>query len=319
MSNTNKRYFNFLLILIVGLLPIVFNDKTFLILLMCTSAIYIIAVSGLDILFGYSGQISLGHAAFYAIGAYTSSILSTRLGITPWITVILGGILATIIAVLIAIPTVKLVHHFLALVTIGFGQIVSIFIGNAERLTNGHSGIMFIPNFKIGSFSINKMISYFYVVFFIMLLFLLIKQKIIKSRIGRAFMAIRENPIAANSSGINVQYYKVMAFAISAFYTGIAGAMYAHFINFISPETFGFSQSVLFFTMLLVGGKGNLFGPIVGAVILTVASQYLQGLSNYQGLVYGGILLLTVLFLPQGIVGSVFINPKKYIVSKKEV
>ena len=278
-----KRYLYFLLILLVGLLPAVFHNQTYLILLMCTSAIYIVAVSGLDILFGYSGQISLGHAAFYAIGAYTSAILSTKLGIMPWVTMILGGIVAAIIAILIAIPTVKLVHHFLALVTIGFGQIVYIFVGNADGLTNGYSGITFIPDFKIGSFSFDTTLKYFYVAFFIMLIFLFIKQKIVKSRIGRAFIAIRENTPAANSSGINVRYYKVMAFAISAFYTGIAGAMYAHFINFVSPQTFVFSKSVLFIIMLLLGGKGNLFGPMVGSVVLTVVIQYLQGIGSYQG------------------------------------
>jgi len=319
MSNTNKRYFYFLLILIVGLFPVVFHDQIFLIMLMYISAIYTIAVSGLDILFGYSGQISLGHAAFYGIGAYTSAILSTRLGITPWITMLFGGVLAVIFAVLIAIPAVKLVHHFLVLVTIGFGQIFYTFVGNAKQLTNGHTGIMNIPYFKIGSFSFNTMISYFYVAFFIMLMFLFIKYKIIKSRIGRAFIAIRENPTSANSSGINVRYYKIMAFAISAFYTGIAGAMYAHFTSYISPSTFTFSQSIIFFVMLLVGGKGSLFGPLFGAVAVTVIVQYLQGMSQYQGLVYGMILLFTVLFFPRGIFGIDFIKLKKYFISKKVV
>lgn len=312
-----KNYYNFILILIVGLFPLFFQEQIYIILLMCTTAIYIIAVSGLDILFGYSGQISLGHAAFYAIGAYASSILSIRLGITPWITMICGAILATIIAILIAIPTVKLVHQFLALVTIGFGQIVYIFIGNAEQLTGGHSGIILIPSFKIGSLIFDTMISHFYIAFFIVLILLIIKQKIVKSRIGRAFIAIRENLTSANSCGINVQYYKVMAFAISAFYTGIAGALYAHFTNFISPETFVYAQSVMFLIMLLVGGKGTLFGPIIGAIVLTIITQYLQVIARYQGLVYGIALLVIVLFLPQGIFGTDFAKIKKYNISKK--
>lgn len=291
------------LIGILILIPIVFSRSAYLMLLLCTIGISTIAVSGLDLLFGYSGQISLGHAAFYAIGAYTSAILSKNYGIPVWITLIIGATLAAIIGLLIALPSVKLVHHFLALVTISFAQLVYLFVSNAEELTQGFEGINFIPKPTIGSFSFDTNTSYFYLIWVCALLLLFFKQCIVCSKTGRAFLAIKENSHAANGMGINLTKYKVMAFAISAFYTGFAGGLYAHFIGFISPESFMLMQSVLFLTMLLFGGTGNLYGPILGTVALTILSELLQEIGNYQVIVYGFVLLLVILFLPTGLSG----------------
>jgi branched-chain amino acid transport system permease protein len=292
-----------IIILALLLIPVIFSSSAYLLLLLCTIGISAIAVTGLDILFGYSGQISLGHASFYAIGAYTSAILSTRFGIPFWFTSVIGAFLAAVIGLLIALPSVKLVHHFLALVTISFGQLVYLFVTNADRLTNGFEGINFIPKPQIGSFLFDSNISYFYMILFFAVLLLFVKQRIIYSKFGRAFTAIKENTHAANGMGIWLTKYKVMAFSISAFYTGFAGALYAHFIGFISPESFMYSQSVLFLTMLLFGGMGNLYGPILGTIALTILSEQLQAIGSYQTIVYGIILLLVILFLPTGLSG----------------
>jgi branched-chain amino acid transport system permease protein len=290
-------------IILLFLVPIVFRDNSYLLLLFCTIGISVIAVSGLDILYGYSGQISFGHAAFYAIGAYTSTILSKTVGMPVWVTLIIGAFFAAIMGVIIAFPAAKLVHHFLALLTIAFGQIVYIIISNATSLTNGFTGINCIPAPRIGSYVLKGNFNYFYIIIVFTIIFLFVKQKIIKSRIGRAFIAIRENTHAANGMGINVMYYKIMAFAISAFYTGFAGGLYAHFIGFISPETFVYSQSVLFITMLLFGGTGSLVGPIIGVAILSILTEGLQSIGSYQTLIYGILLLVGILFLPKGIYG----------------
>lgn len=308
-STMIKKYNKLIVLLALILLSIVFRDNYYILLLFCTIGIATMVVSGLDILFGYSGQISLGHAAFYAIGAYTSAILSTTYGVPVWISMFCGAILATGLAILIAIPSVKLVHHFLALVTISFGQLVYLFVANAEGLTSGYSGINFIPKPNFFGFELTSMLSYFYFILVVVTILLILKQNIVESRTGRSLIAIRENSSAANGTGINVRKYKVMAFALSAFYTGLAGAIYAHLIGFISPESFMQEQSTIFLTMLLFGGMGNFWGPITGAIVLTAISESLQKLGSYQMLVYGVFLLIVIVWLPGGISGG--LNPIK--------
>ena len=284
-----------------GLLPLIFVSDSYLVLLLCTTGISIIVVSGLDILFGYSGQISLGHAGFYCIGAYTSAILSLKLAWPVFLTIVIGGLLATLVAILLALPAVKLVHHFLALVTISFGQLVHLFVAEARGLTEGYSGINFIPRPRLGGFEFESNTAYYYLVYGVLILLLVAKQRLIGSRAGRAFIAIREDAHAANGMGVNVTKYKTMAFAVSAFYAGIAGALYAHLIGFISPETFVLNQSIIFLTMLLFGGMGNLWGPILGAGGLAVVAEFLQKLESYQMLAYGIFLLLIIVYVPGGI------------------
>ena len=291
------------LVLLAALLAAV-RGQQYLLTLLNFVCMYMISVSGLDILFGYSGQISLGHAAFYAAGAYTSALLTTKLGVPVWIAIAAACLVSLILGIIVALPASKLIHHFLALLTISVGQLVYIVLSRAE-FTNAMTGIRSIP--KISHFGFQLKSKYAFLIFMILMvaLFLLIKQRIVYSRVGRAFQAIRENPVAANGIGINVQKYKIMAFAISAVFTGFAGAMYAHFVGFISPETFTSSQSVMFLTMLLFGGMGTFSGPLIGATIVTFLNESLQVLGSYRMMVYGAFILAVLLFLPHGISGII--------------
>ena len=297
----NKAVKNGLLALAGAVLPLIFIGDAYFILLLCTTGIAVIVVSGLDVLFGYSGQISLGHASFYCIGAYTSAILCKFFSLPPIFTMFVGALVATLIAVCLALPAVKLVHHFLALVTISFGQLTYLFVANAKQLTDGYSGMNFIPKPSLGFFTFESNLSYFYLIYFFLLVLLAVKSRLMDSRTGRAFIAIRENAHAANGMGVNVVKYKVMAFAVSAFYAGFAGALYAHLVGFISPESFEMNQSVIFLTMLLFGGMGNLWGSVVGAAALTFVAEILQKLGSYQMLAYGVFLLVIIVFIPGGL------------------
>jgi branched-chain amino acid transport system permease protein len=302
------RYKNWLialafLLVFVGL-PAWVGNNAYLMLILSLSGIFVIASIGLDLLFGYSGQISIGQAAFYAVGAYTSAILTTKLGINVWLAMLAGGVLATVFAALVALPICKLVHMFLALVTIGIGELTHQAIINLPDLTGSFTGVRAIPMPRIGDYVFNVS-SYYYIVLAVVVLSLLVKQRIVDSRIGRAFVAIRENTDAANAMGINVTYYKVVAFACSAAFTGIAGALYAHYIGFISPESFTLDQSVLFLTAVLCGGMGTFAGPIIGAVVITVINEAIQVLGSYQMLVYGIFIVVAVIYVPEGLVGVV--------------
>lgn len=280
------------------------RNQQYLLTLLNFVCMYMISVSGLDILFGYSGQISLGHAAFYASGAYTSALLTTKLGVPVWLAIPAACLVSLALGIIVALPASKLIHHFLALLTISVGQLVYILISRAS-FTNAMTGIRSIPNIPLFGYELKS--KYFFLIFMILMvaLFLIIKQCIIHSRVGRAFQAIRENPVAAGGIGINVQKYKIMAFAISAVYTGFAGAMYAHFVGFISPETFTSAQSVMFMTMLLFGGMGSFSGPLIGAAIVTFLNETLQVLGSYRMMVYGAFILAVLLFLPHGISGLI--------------
>lgn len=293
-----------LAVLMAGLIgfPVLFPEQTYALMLMTFMGIYIIAVSGLDILFGYSGQISLGHAAFYAIGAYTSTLLSMHLKLPVVLTMLIGASLATIVGMIIAYPASKLVAHFLSLSTIAFGELVYLFIVHSPGdITLGFSGIGNIPALTLFGFRFNTTDRFYFVVLFFVLLFLLMKARIVRSRVGRCFIAIRDNSLAANGMGINVRKYKVMAFGISAFFTGFAGTLYAHSVRFISPESFMNDQSVVFLTIALFGGVGTLAGPVIGSVVVTVIRELLQKTGNYQMIIYGAFLVAVLLFMPKGV------------------
>jgi branched-chain amino acid transport system permease protein len=285
------------------LLVLCVNRSEYFTTLFIFSGIYVIAISGLDVLFGYSGQISLGHATFYAAGAYTSSLLAVRLGVPVWLGILIGCVVSALLGVVIAIPASKLVHQFLALLTIAAGQMSYVFLSKAKSITGAMAGVKRIPELKLFGFAFKSNLSYAILVLILCFIFLFIKQRIVNSSTGRAFMAIRENVVAANGIGINVRKYKIIAFIISAVYMAFAGSLYAHYVNYISPETFTSNQSILFLTMLLFGGMGNLAGPIIGAVVITVLNEALQGFSNYRTLVYGIVIMIAVLFMPKGLYG----------------
>ena len=275
--------------------------------------IYTIAVTGLDLLFGYTGQVSFGQAGFYAIGAYTSALLSKSWGVPPILSIFIGALLATIFGVIIAFPASKLVKHFLSLLTIAFGLMVYTFVNSCAALTGGPSGITGIPKVSLFGFELSNYQSFFWLAAVLMSLTLIIKKNIINSRVGRAFIAVRENPHAAAGMGINVAKYKIMAFAISAFAAGLAGALYAHMVRFISPDSFTKDQSNMFMTMLLFGGISTITGPVVGAAAITVMTELLQQFAAYQTLIYAVLILIVLFLLPNGTVGlfsklSVFVK-----------
>ena len=310
-----KYTFIGILLAIIFFLPLILADQRYILFLMCVSGIYIIVNSGLDLCFGYSGQISIGQAAFYAIGAYTSAILSTNYGVPVFLAMLCGGITAAIIGYLLSFSAVKLVHHFLALVTIGFGEIVRLLILNSVDVTGGPDGFIGIPALKLFGITFGTNQSFFYIVFVLTIVFLVLKSSIVNSRVGRAFIAIRENPIASEAFGIKLSRYKAMAFGVGALFAGIGGALYAHLVRFISPETFSLDQSIMFLVMVLIGGMGTFLGPIVGAVLVIIVNEWLQVFGDFQMAIYGVIIIVVLFFLPKGIIGT--LKDKSFFLKSK--
>lgn len=288
----------------VLMLPAILAGSNYLILVCCFIFIYIIAVSGLDVVFGYCGQISMGQAAFYAIGAYGSALMHNYLGIPVILTMILSSILAALVGALLAYPASKLVFHFLSLATIAFAEIVYLVISRSPNAITGDYRGMFSDFINLFGFELNTNTRFYYFGLFCVVVFLLVKTFLVKSKVGRAFTAIRENTHAADGMGINVRMYKVIAFTTGAFYTAFAGGMYVHLTKFINPDTFVIKQSVLFLTMLLFGGTGSLMGPIVGVVSVLTLTELLRSAQEYQMLVYGVLMLIVIVLIPGGLYGS---------------
>ena len=260
-----------------------------------------IAAMGVNLSMGYAGQVSIGHAGFVAIGAYTSAILMAKVGMSFWLTLPIGALLAAVAGVLIGLPALRLSHLYISMVTFGFGQVVSLVALNWGSLTNGPNGLA-VPPVTLGAYAFSpETFAYVIVVVFAVLLWM--ARNIARSRLGRAFLAIRESEMGAEAMGVHLARYKSMAFAVGAFYGGAAGCLYAGLSNFVNPDAFVFIVSVLYLTMNVVGGMGTLAGPVVGAVIFTVLPETLRAFAEYKEFLSGALLLAFLIFFPRGIVG----------------
>jgi len=265
-----------------------------------------IACLGLNIVLGYAGQLSLAQAAFWGVGAYTSAILTTQLGLPVWAGMFAAFFVAAFFGILLGIPTLKLSGHYLAMATIGFGVILQLILVNAIWLTNGSDGIPKIPSPWIGSLELKDPGTIFYVAAVALVLLTWGAIQLKDSRVGRAFMAIRENEMAAGTAGVDTTYYKIMAFSLSAGYAGFGGWLFAHSgSHYISPDTFSFEQSVIMLVMAVLGGNGSAIGSIVGAILLTLLPEVLRFLKDSYMMVYAAGIILIMIFMPSGIAGLV--------------
>ena len=267
------------------------------------AGIYVILTMGLNITNGWTGLMSFGYAAFYGIGAYTAAILATRYGVPFWATFVLGGVVAGVVGMAIAVPTLRLKGIFLALVTIGFQEIVFLVTLNWTSLTRGPMGIPGIPPPSLGAYGFNSNRDYFYLILALNVVMIFVVSRIMDSRLGRMFIAMREDEVAAQSVGISIYPAKVLSFVISTFMAGVAGAFFAHHARFVSADSFRLDETFIILTMLIVGGMGTVIGPIIGAVFLVILPEAARFLAHYRDIVYGAILILVILFRPQGIAG----------------
>lgn len=261
--------------------------------------IYIILAVSLNVVTGYLGQLPLGHAGFMAVGAYAGAIFWKSCTLPRPLAVILGlviaGIVAAVFGVIIGIPALRLKGDYLAIITLGFGEIIRVIIINLPSVTGGTPGLSDIPKFAKN--------TGFLVVFLCVIITCFAIHTLMHSRHGRAILSIRENEIAAEACGINTTYYKVMAFAFSAFFAGIAGALYAGNQGLLVPGTFDFMQSINILVMVVLGGMGSMSGSIIAATVLTALPLILQSFSKYRMIIYSLLLIIVMIFKPSGLMG----------------
>ncbi len=296
-----KENFRALAILIIclGVFPL-FVRSDYYLSIMIFFGINAIIVMGLSLLMGYAGQISLGHAAFFGIGAYCSGVLTVKFGFSIVTAFFFGIFLSAVMAIAISVPTLKLKGHYLAVATLGFGEIIFIIFNELLEITGGPSGLSGIPPVAFFGYAFKGGIRYFYLVWIFAIIILIFSLNVIQSRVGRALRAIHGSDVAASAMGVNVSRFKVQVFVLSAIYASIAGSLYAHFITFISPPTFGLFASILLLMMVVIGG-GNIWGALLGAGILTILPEYLRAFKDFDILIYGVILMAILLFMPEGL------------------
>lgn len=264
--------------------------------------IWLLLSLGLNIAMGYGGQFNLALGALWGVGAYTAALLQTRLGVPFWINLPLSIIAAAIMAAFVGLPSFKVRSHYLAIVTIGLGEVINLFLVNQDELTGGALGINRIKPPSLFGFPINTDERFYYLILIMVILGYLIGRQIVSHRIGRAFRALRDDFQAARAMGVNTGYYQILAFAISGAYAGAAGALFAQWNSYISPDIFEFKSALIVLTMILVGGIGNLPGSVVGTVLLLVLNEYLRVFERWQLVGYGVAIIVVVLFLPGGVV-----------------
>jgi branched-chain amino acid transport system permease protein len=272
--------------------------------IMIFAGIYCLITIGLSILMGYTGQISLGQAAFYGIGAYVSGILTARFGLNPWGSMLIGMVVAAGVAFLVGAPSLKLRGHYLAMATLAFGIIVFIIFNEEAEWTGGPDGMTGIPGLNIFGFELATVESYYYLVWVVVFAAFIFTINVIQSRIGRALRAIHASAPAASAMGVDVSRLKILVFIYSAILASLAGSFYAHYMNFVNPSTFDLFFSIKLLIMIALGGMHEIWGAIVGAILITFLSfEWLHFFEEYEIVVYGIILLLVTMFLPHGLVG----------------
>lgn len=282
----------------------------YLLHILVITGIYIILTLSLNLIVGYTGLAALGHISFACIGAYTSSLLALNFGISPWLGLFLGAILATLLGIIVGFPSLRLKGDYLALATFGLGVIVYSVAKNWVSLTRGPMGLPGIPGFSIFSFEFSGIWSYLILVSVFVLVTFIVIRNITSSPLGRVLRGIREDEIATLAMGKDVNRHKLMVFAIGAFFAGVAGSLYAHYITFIDPSSFTVMESITILLMVVFGGMGSLAGSFVGAAILVIFPEALRFLgmpssvaAPLRQMIYGLLLILLMLKRPQGILG----------------
>lgn len=276
------------------------------------AGIYTIVAVSLGLLMGFAGQISLGHAAFYGVGAYTTAVLSTTYNINPWLALLFSMLIPGIIAFMIGFTMSRLNGYYLAMATLAFGIIVHVLLVEWKSVTKGASGLYGIPKVELFGYSLTQGLSYYYFVWAFALIIIVISLNIINSRIGRALRSIHGSEIAASAMGVDAGKYKMQVFIVGAMFSGLAGWLMAHMSYSISPTSFTLDASIIFLAMVVLGGSTSIWGAVVGSLLITLIGITVKILgehisfitSDFEHVLYGLILMIVVIFLPKGLFPS---------------
>ncbi len=294
------------IVLLLVLIPLSLND--YYRDIMTLTCMYIVLALGLNIVVGQAGLLNLGYVAFYAIGAYTYAILSTSYGLSFWSGLIIGALTAALFALILGIPTLRLRGDYFAIVTLGLGEITRIVLNNWDNMTGGPNGISKIGRPVLAGMVLNTALDFYYLILSLVILTVFAMHRLMASRIGRAWIAIREDETAAEAMGINTFRLKLLAFVLGSAWAGMTGVFFAAKMAFVSPESFTFFESVLILCMVVLGGMGSIPGIILGAFLLIALPEIFRDFQDYRMLAFGVALVFMMVFKPQGLLGTLKSN-----------
>lgn len=277
--------------------------KPYGLFLMSNWVIFCVVATGLNLTIGYAGQISLAQAGFMGIGAYTSAILMTRYGIDFWLTLPASAGLSFLIGIVVGYPALRVQHHYLAFVTLGFNILIYLLFRNEDWLTGGAFGIFDVPRPSVFGYPTNEPLAFYYLSLAFLAVMVALAWWIVRSPWGRAFAALRENPIRAASLGVDIRAYTLLAFAIGSAFAGLAGSFYASLLEFIDPYPFAFEYSLAFLLMVISGGSATLSGPLIGAGLVLLLPEWLRFAKDYYLMIYAIFVMALMAFCPTGVVG----------------
>lgn len=303
-SDSIKKIFYASIIIMAAIFPLLGQYQT---TILTTALMYVILGLGLNIAVGMAGLLHLGYAAFYAIGAYSYALLHLNFGIGFWIALPAAGVIAALFGIVLGLPVLRLKGDYLAIVTLGFGEIIRIILENWNEFSQGPSGIAGIPGpwfFGMKLNSYQHIIYIYYIALALTLLIIILTNRLQSSRIGRALMAMREDEIASEAMGIDITRTKLTAFALSAAIAGMAGVLFAAKTTFINPQSFTFMESAIILSIVVLGGMGSITGVIIAALVLILLPEYLRELGNYRMIIFGASMVLMMLFRPQGLISN---------------
>jgi len=280
-------------------------------------AINAIVVLGLNLFIGYAGQISLGHAAFFGLGAYGSAIATVNFELNPWLAMVVVAFLVALVALLIGIPVLRLSGHYLAMATLGLNFVLHTILLQWDEVTGGPSGFSGIPYLSFGEFEFWDEVSLHYLIWSFALLVLLLCLNLVRSGVGRGLAALAGDETAAAALGINTRSAKVKVFVLSAVLASFAGSLFAHTYTFVSPDSFGIFTSADLVIMVVIGGMGSIWGSLFGAALITLLPEWMDLFETYKDFVHGGILVLVLMFLPQGLVTGLIDMAKTKLALRK--
>jgi len=293
-----------LLVTVIMVLPLTIHEG-YLLNVLVFVGIHTMLALALNLLLGYAGQISLGQAGFFGLGAYISGILTATHGLNPWLAMGIAAAIVTFLAFLVGFPILKLKGHYLAMATLGLGIIIYIVFNEAVDQTGGPSGLSGIPNLSLAGITFDNDLKNYYLIWTMTLISMGLALNLVHSRIGRALRAIHDSEVAARVMGVNARLLKVQIFALSAGLSAVAGSLYAHTMTFVAPASFGFNFSVELVTMVIIGGLASIYGSLLGAALLTVLPELLRAFQDYDIIVYGLLLVVMTMYLPGGLVKGV--------------
>lgn len=262
----------------------------------------VIAVLGLNLFIGYAGQISLGHAAFFGLGAYGSAVLTATCHFPPWPAMALTAAALAVVSLVLGVPTLRLTGHYLAMATLGFNYVVHIIFVQWDRVTGGPSGLSGVPPLSVLGVPVDSDLKFHYLVWTFALVALTLCLNLVRSGVGRGLAALAQDEVAAATLGVDVQRDKIRVFVLSAVMASVAGSLYAHYFGYINPDAFSIFRSLDLVIMVVVGGLGSIWGTLFGVGLITLLPHFLEFLETYYDLIHGAILVVIMLFLPQGFV-----------------